>query len=80
MHFSLAAMIQVPEAALSQEECDILAERIANVERHFPHIASQKAIDIGALATCAAGIYYSHWLMYNARVTQRVVPMQVPAE
>lgn len=79
MHFTLATLTQVPELALSEPECAQLAQCLANVERHFPHLASQRSIDIGALVTCAAGIYWSHYLAWRARVTNRVVDLAAAA-
>lgn len=55
----LASMTKSPELELSESEAAALSRGIAEVNRHYPMPVNPGYIAIGALCTCAFGIYRS---------------------
>jgi methylase of polypeptide subunit release factors len=54
----IAAVSASPEWALEEDEAKALAERIAEVNRHYPMpVINPAHASLIALATCAAGLY-----------------------
>lgn len=57
IHAMLASMTKSPEFELTQGEAEALSRGIAEVNRHYPMPVNPGYVAIGALATCAFGIY-----------------------
>lgn len=53
----LAAIVQAPELAISEDESKQLAGAAGNVLRHYDIKTTQKALDWTALGICAGSIY-----------------------
>lgn len=57
IHAMLAVMVKQPALNITQQESDMLAGAIANVQRHYDMTATQKTMDFVNLATCLAIVY-----------------------
>lgn len=57
IHAMLASMTKSPELELSEAEASALSRGIAEVNRHYPMPVNPGYVAIGALCTCAFGIY-----------------------
>lgn len=77
VHTSLAAMTGESALAINETQAKALATAGANVQRHYPSIISEKAMDWGNLAIVAGTIYSGiAFSLYNTRRKQ--APKEAP--
>ena len=67
LHMMGAAMLQIPELALSEKEAAQLTDAISNVAKHYDFGASEKTIAWMNLAVITGGVYGTRAFAYHVR-------------
>lgn len=79
LHVQVAKLTATPELAITLDDSKAFLTAVQNVARHYPIVATQKALDWGALIITTSLIYTPRVIAIRQRLAAPPPPPQQPA-